>query len=94
MAATSKSTLLTSTLVAVVAALEAAEAEAEAERAAKLVREREREKNDLSMLTAQVSALDADARETAAGIAALVEKYAHNLNSPIYMDYNGTPRPW
>lgn len=32
--------------------------------------------------------------ETAAGIAALVEKYAHNLDSPIYMDYNGTPRPW
>ena len=32
--------------------------------------------------------------DTAAGIAALVEKYAHNLDSPIYMDYNGTPRPW
>ncbi len=33
-------------------------------------------------------------RESACGIAALAEKYAHQLDNPIYFDYNGTPRPW
>lgn len=33
-------------------------------------------------------------RESAEGIAALAEKYAHQLDNPIYFDYNGTPRPW
>lgn len=32
--------------------------------------------------------------ETAKGIALLAERYAHNLDQPIYFDYNGTPRPW
>jgi NAD(P)-dependent dehydrogenase (short-subunit alcohol dehydrogenase family) len=32
--------------------------------------------------------------ESARGIAALAEKYAHMLDQPIYFDYNGTPRPW
>lgn len=31
---------------------------------------------------------------SAAGIMELVERYSHNLDSPIFMDYNGTPRPW
>lgn len=32
--------------------------------------------------------------DSAKGIYALVEKEKHKLDNDLFMDYNGTPRPW